>query len=119
MSGPHVERQDGVPVVRPREDIDAATAPSLRERLAECADSGTDRLILDLTETRYLDSAGIDMLFRLGELLRQRRATLLLVIPPESNLARLADLVGLARAMPVHASVQAALGAPAQQSAES
>jgi len=56
------------------------------------------------------------MLFRLAELLRQRRATMLLVIPPESNLARLAEIVGLGRAMPVHASVEDALGAPAQRS---
>jgi anti-sigma B factor antagonist len=110
------ERHDGVPVVRPREDIDAANAAALREQLAECVDSGTDRLIVDLTGTRYIDSAGIDMLFRLGELLRQRRATLLLVIAPESNLARLAEIVGLAHAMPVLGTVQEALGAPAQRS---
>jgi anti-anti-sigma regulatory factor len=39
-------------------------------------------LIVDLSGTRYLDSAGIDMLFRLAQSLGQRRATLRLVIPP-------------------------------------
>jgi len=116
MSHADFERHDGVSVVRPREDIDAANAAALREQLADCVDPGTDRLVVDLTETRYLDSAGIDMLFRLSELLRQRRAVLLLVIPPESNLARLSEIVGLSRAMPVHTSVQAALGAPVQRS---
>lgn len=110
-----VERHDGVPVVRPREDVDAANAAALREQLAECVDSGADRLVVDLTATRYIDSAGIDMLFRLGELLRQRRAMLLLVIAPDSNLARLAEIVGLAHAMPVLPTVQEALGAPAQR----
>jgi anti-sigma B factor antagonist len=109
----NVERRDGVPVVRPREDVDAANAVALREQLTECVDSGTDRLVVDLTETRYVDSAGIDMLFRLGELLRQRRAMLLLVIAADSNLARLAEIVGLAAAMPLFPTVQEALGAPA------
>jgi anti-anti-sigma factor len=116
MSQGESERRDGVPVMRPREDIDAANAAALRERLADSVEDGIDRLIVDLTETRYVDSAGIDMLFRLSELLRQRRATLLLVIPPESNLARLAEIVGLSRAMPVHPTVEAALGAAPQRS---
>jgi anti-sigma B factor antagonist len=110
-----VERHDGVPVVSPRQDVDAANAAALREQLAECVDAGTDRLIVDLTGTRYIDSAGIDMLFRLGELLRQRRAMLLLVIAPESNLERLAEIVGLTHAMPVLPTVPEALDAPAQR----
>lgn len=115
MSIADVERHDGVPVVRPREDIDAANAAALRERLADCVE-GSDRLIVDLSGTRYIDSAGIDMLFRLAELLRQRRAKLLLVIEPESPLARLAEIVGMSRSMAIHASVQEALGAQPQHS---
>jgi anti-anti-sigma factor len=113
MSGAEIERLDGVPVVRPHEDIDAANAAALRERLADTVDPRTELLIVDLSETRYLDSAGIDMLIRLAELLRQRRSTLALVIPPESNLARLAEIVGLGRAIALHESVEAALGAAA------
>jgi len=111
MSQPDLERHDGVPVVRPTGDIDAANATSLREQLADSMGQDVDRLVLDLSGVRYLDSAGIDMLFRLGELLRQRRAALLLVIPHDSNLARLAEIVGLSQALPVHPSVDEALGA--------
>lgn len=115
MSRAEVERHDGVPVVRPREDIDAANSAALREQLADCVDPETHRLILDLSNTRYMDSAGIDMLFSLSELLRQRRTTISVVIPLGSHLARLAEIVGLARAMTVHASLQGALGAPAER----
>lgn len=117
MSIADVERHDGVPVVRPRGDIDAANAAAFREQLADCVENSTDRLIVDLSGTRYIDSAAIDMLFRLAELLRQRRAKLLLVIEPESPLARLAEIVGLSRSMAIHASVEEALGAQAQPSA--
>jgi anti-anti-sigma factor len=115
MSRLEVEHVDGVPVARPREDIDAANARVLRDELAACV-QGADRLVLDLAATRYIDSAGIDMLFRLNELLRQRRATLLLVIPQSSQLTRLAQIVALPSAVAIHESVEQALGACSQQS---
>ena len=111
-----IERIDDVPVARPRGDIDAASASRTRAELIECFDTGAaDDLVLDLSATRYVDSAGIDMLFRLSELLRQRRARLLLVIPPASSLARLATIVALPQAMPVHATVEQALRARAPE----
>jgi anti-sigma B factor antagonist len=111
VSQADLERHDGIPVVRPSGDIDAANAAALREQLAASMDQAVDRLVLDLGGVRYIDSAGIDMLFRLGELLRQRRAALMLVIPQDSNLARLAELVGLSQALQVHGSVDEALDA--------
>lgn len=116
MSRAEMERREGVPVVRPREDIDAANATSLREQLSGYVDVGVDQLVLDLTGTRYIDSAGLDMLFRLAELLRQRRAALALVITPDSNLARLGEIVGLPNAMAVYASVEDALSTRVQRS---
>jgi anti-sigma B factor antagonist len=117
VSAVRTERVDGVCVARPREDIDAASARRVRDALAECVDEGCDSLVLDLSETRYVDSAGIDMLFRLSELLRERRARLQLVIPRESNLARLAAIVALPSIVPVHETVALALAAMPDTSA--
>jgi anti-anti-sigma factor len=117
MTALNIDRIDGVCVACPTEDIDAATARRVRDALAACLDAGGDDLVLDLSETRYVDSAGIDMLFRLHELLRERRSRLLLVIPPESNLARLAAIVGLPGAVPVHDTVARALAATQQSRA--
>jgi anti-anti-sigma factor len=113
MSRIDVERREGVRVARPRGDIDAANASSLREELASLLDPGAETLVVDLGEIRYLDSAGIDMLLRLGALLGERRATLMVVIPPQSQLTRLAAIVGLPDAMPVHDTVEAAVTANA------
>lgn len=115
MSRLQIERFDGVPVARPREDIDAANARVVRDELAACLDDA-DRLVLDLGETRYVDSAGIDMLLRLNELLRQRRTALLLVIPQSSQLTRLMQIVALPSAMAIHETVGEALDAVSQQS---
>lgn len=109
MTRLRIERVDGVPVAHPQEDIDAANARVVRDELAAGLDDA-DRLVLDLGETRYIDSAGIDMLFRLNELLSQRRAALLLVIPESSQLMRLAQIVALPNAMAIHETVEQALG---------
>jgi stage II sporulation protein AA (anti-sigma F factor antagonist) len=107
-----VERVDSVAVARPRGDIDASNADRLHDELAKCLDGGdAEDLVLDLGEVRYVDSAGIDMLFRLAERLRRRRARLLLAMPAGSPLLRLAEIVGLPRAVEIHPSVDEALAA--------
>jgi anti-anti-sigma factor len=109
MIGLSVEHFNHIPVARLQGDIDAANATRVRDQLAHCMSNNVDTLVLDLGETSYLDSAGVDMLFRLNERLRQRRSRLLLVIPPDSKLVRLAELVGLPRAIPVYPNVDEAL----------
>jgi anti-anti-sigma factor len=108
--GLSIEQLDDVAVATLRGDIDAANARRVQEELAGCMDSGATRLVLDLSHTSYVDSAGCDMLLRFSERLRQRRRMLLLVIPPASQLVRLAELVGLPQAIPVHGTLADALG---------
>ena len=115
MIGIDLQRFDNVRVARPRGDIDASNASTVNDSLAACLEPDTDSLIIDLTTTAYLDSAALDMLFRFSERLRQRRATLRLVIPASSQLARLASIVGLPQAMPVHETVAEALKAAAEK----
>jgi anti-anti-sigma factor len=115
VSGLEIERFDGVPVARAHEDIDAANARSVRDELTSCVGSAA-KLVIDLSETRYVDSAGVDMLFRLNELLRQRRVELVIVIPAGSQLRRLAEIVALPDAIAVHETVEQALGACSQRS---
>lgn len=103
-----VERIDGMPIVRIRQDIDAANATQVRDELTGLLDGGADCIVLDLGQVRYIDSAGIDMLFRLAERLRQRRASLRLVLPADSPLRRLMDIVALPSAIPLHETVDAA-----------
>jgi anti-anti-sigma factor len=117
MSWIEVERRNGIPVARPLADIDAANAAAMREELAACIVDGPDTLVVDLSDTKYVDSAGLDMLLRLGALLDDRRARLILVIPPESQLSRLAAIVGLPVAIPVHATVEDGLAANAERAA--
>jgi anti-sigma B factor antagonist len=108
MNSVTIERIEGVPVARVSDDIDAANAASVHEQLAGALGPDTLSLIVDLSEIRYVDSAGLDMLLRLSDRLAHRRAKLMLVIPETSQLNRLAAIVGLPQAMPVHPTLLAA-----------
>ena len=68
-------------------------------------------LVVDLSPTRYLDSAGINLLFNLGAELQERQLTLRLVIARGSPVARMLTLTGLDRAHPTYGAVHEALEA--------
>lgn len=104
-----IEKVDGVPIAHIDGDIDAANAAATQQRLAGALDSDALSLVVDLSDTRYVDSAGIDILLRLSDRLDRRRTKLILVIPEASQLERLATLVGLPEAIAIHASIQSAL----------
>jgi anti-sigma B factor antagonist len=114
MNPLNIERIDGVPIAHVNEDIDASNATITQQQLAEALGPDASSLVIDLSETRYLDSAGIDMLLRLSDRLDQRRAKLILVIPDTSQLMRLATIVGLPDAVAIHPTLPAALKEAAQ-----
>jgi anti-anti-sigma factor len=109
MSPLEIERIDGVPIARAREDIDAANAALILQQLADALDPDAPSLVIDLSEAHYLDSAGIDMLLRLGDRLDHRRSKLIVVIPETSQLQRLAAIVGLPEAIAIHPTLLDAL----------
>jgi anti-anti-sigma factor len=109
MSYLNIEQIDGVPVAHVREDIDAASAAAIQQHLADALGPDALSLVVDLADTRYLDSAGIDMLLRLSDRLDHRRARLILVIPATSQLQRLATIVGLPEAIAIRPSLDDAL----------
>lgn len=109
MNRPELERVDGRPVAHMQDDIDAANSNIVLEQLAELLGEDTSSLIVDLSDVRYIDSAGLDMLMRLGSRLEHRRAQLILVIPQESHLSRLARIVGLYEVIAIEPTVAAAL----------
>lgn len=109
MSPLDLEKVNGVPIAHIDEDIDAANAKAIQQELAHALDPDALSLVVDLSDTRYVDSAGIDMLLRLSDRLDRRRAKLILVIPEASQLKRLTTIVGLPNATAIQPSLPAAL----------
>jgi anti-anti-sigma factor len=75
---------DGVIVARITGEIDMSNAGELRGGILEATPNEALGLVLDLSATDYIDSAGIHFLYRLGDSLRSRGQTLRIVIPPNS-----------------------------------
>jgi anti-sigma B factor antagonist len=95
---------DGCMVARLAGGIDLANARELETRLLDRV-GDADGLVLDLTEVRYLDSAGLGMIDRLARALAARQRRLALVAPEGSvahGVLRIAQLAGV----PVTASVE-------------
>jgi anti-anti-sigma factor len=111
MSPLDIEQIDGVPIAHLKEDLDAANAAAVERRLAEAIGPDVLSLVVDLSRVRYVDSAGIDMLLRLGDRLDRRRNKLILVIPASSQLKRLVTIVGLPDAIATRPSLDDALAA--------
>jgi len=56
----HIEAKDDYTVCRPKGELDAFTVSQFREALAELAT--TPRLVIDLSEVPFIDSAGLGAL---------------------------------------------------------
>ena len=105
------ERHGDIAVARVAGEIDASNAPWLAERLAELVTNRSAELAIDLTETTYLDSAGIAVLFELATAMTRHRQQLRLVVAEASPIARMVGLTGLDAAIPCYATLDAALAA--------
>lgn len=57
----HLEQSGDVPVVRVVGEVDLATAPGLRDRLAEVP-AGARKVVVDLSAVTFLDSSGLSVL---------------------------------------------------------
>ena len=117
MSLPPVTLIGGVPVARMPADVDAANVERIGLALTESIPREAPCLILDLEETRYLDSVGIDMLFKLNEQLRRCRQTLRLAVPEQAPIRRLLQIAAVDASMPVHPHVEDALVAGSEPTA--
>lgn len=90
-------------------EVDVASAPAVAASLRDLVTNRMTQLVVDLTGTRYLDSAGINLLFALGDELRGRQLALKLVVPPASPVARMLHISGLDHLYPTFATLDEAL----------
>ena len=99
------------PVAGLEGEIDVSNVGEIAGELRELLSNRSSALVVDLSSTRYLDSAGINLLFALGADLRARQLELALVVVPGSPIARMLEITGLDRAHPTYPDVDAALAA--------
>ena len=105
------EHYGDVPVVTIAGEIDASNAGEIADRLRDALSNRSEALVVDLSDTTYIDSAGLNVLFELSTALRERQQELHLVVASPSPIARMVTIVGLDAAVPTHPTRAAALAA--------
>ena len=103
------ERHGDVPIVTVEGEIDASNAREIAGRMRGALSNQGKALVVDLTPTTYIDSAGINVLFQLATELNERQQELHVVVAAASPIARMLAIVGLEHAVSTHPTRAAAL----------
>ena len=106
-----VEVVSGVPVVTAPEEIDITNAAGLRAALLEAAAHGSRTLVVDMAQTQFCDSAGLNVLVRAHKRAQADGGKLLLVICTAAVL-RIFAVTGIDHLIPTFPTLEHAL-APA------
>ena len=106
-----VERQGELQVVRLAGEVDISNAGKLEENISDAVPNDAAGLVVDLSDTGYLDSAGIRMLFELGQRLGGRRQSVAVVVPPDSLIRDTLVITELELSVPMHGTLDDAVEA--------
>jgi len=105
-----IERNGGSVVVSLAGELDLYNAHEVREALLECCAEGPERLVVDLSDVKFIDSTALGVLTEARTRLANRRGFLLAA--PGLETRRALEISGLDRHFAVHESREAALAAP-------
>jgi anti-sigma B factor antagonist len=105
------EHDGDVAVARLSGEIDSSNVHEIAARLRAALTNRSTAMVVDLSEVRYLDSAGINLLFTLADELRGRQQALHMVVPSSSPVARMLSITGLDQAYPAHRTLDDARAA--------
>jgi anti-sigma B factor antagonist len=102
------ELVNGVPVVAAPAEIDITNASELRLALLQAATHGRGTLVVDMTRTRFCDSATLHTLVAAHERAQAEAGELRLAVPA-ANVLRVFEISGLYRMIPTFPSLEQAL----------
>ena len=68
--------KNDVVIFRIKGDIDAYSSPSLKDKIVKEIESGTKKLVLNLTNVDYIDSAGLGVLVALLKRIKKEQGVL-------------------------------------------
>jgi anti-sigma B factor antagonist len=108
-----VQVVEGIPVVTAPEEIDLANAAGLKAALLqaarpELAEPGRALIVVDMSRTRFCDSAGLNALVAAARQARADGGEVRLAVVGEA-VARIVALTGVDRVIPIYASLEDAL----------
>ena len=99
---------DDTHVVSVAGEIDLFTAPEFKQRMSAPIDAGRSRLVVDLSETTFIDSSSLGVLIGAHRRLKLRGGALLVVCENEA-IAKTFKITGLDGVFRLAPTVEAAL----------
>lgn len=103
-------RGSGAHVVVVAGEVDVSTAPELRSVLAEAIERREPRIVVDLTETTFLDSSGLGVVLAAARGVRAHDGALA-VVNVDATIARTFEITGLDQILAIRATRSEAIGA--------
>ncbi|MFD5650533.1 STAS domain-containing protein [Streptomyces sp. NPDC127039] len=103
---------NGWTVVEVDGEVDAHTAPMIREGVIKLLDEGHRHFVLDLGFVRFMDSMGLGVIVAITKRIREHEGSLR-IASVSSRLLRIFDLSGMRESYEIHPSrAEAAQSAP-------
>ena len=102
------EQRDGAVVVRLGGELDLYNADDVRKALMDAIDSGTGRIVVDMSEVEFVDSTALGVLIEARSKIGRNG---LFLAAPQTETRRTLEVSGLNRHLPVHDSVDGAIAA--------
>jgi anti-sigma B factor antagonist len=106
-----LETQGDIELARVTGEVDASNVADLSQRLLAAVSNKARGLVLDLSETSYIDSSGISLIFDAAVRLRNRRQELRLVVIPRSFVGEVLAAVSMERSVAIDPALDDALRA--------
>jgi anti-anti-sigma factor len=114
-----VETRGDVELARVAGEVDASNVSDLSQELLEAVSNHSRAVVIDLSETSYIDSSGISLIFDAAARLRNRRQELRLVVPPRSFVDEVLAAVSMGRSVAIDGALEDALRAVSDSDADS
>jgi anti-anti-sigma factor len=106
-----VETDGDVELAHIAGEVDASNVDDLSQSLLEAVSNKAHALVLDLTQTSYIDSSGISLIFDAAARLRNRRQEFRLVVQPRSFVGEVLAAVSMEESVPIDPALADALRA--------
>jgi anti-sigma B factor antagonist len=98
----------GVVIARIEGEMDISNASSVEDRLTAAVPNSALGMVLDLSDLSFVDSSGVELFFRLGERLEDRRQRLAVALPEDAPVKRVFEIVRFSEKLPLAGSVEEA-----------
>ena len=88
--------ESGIVILDIEGEIDAFTAPKLKQEMVQQIEDGATRIAVDLADVKYLDSTGLGVLISGLKRTRDKNGEMVLICP-NVRITRIFDITGLSR----------------------